>query len=373
MRAMLCIDKDRPDESLIQVWGGGMDKDFAICLRGAWQKSKSIAFKPERFYRVSEKGALWAPVLTHEELTKINGVRITMKLLKDKSIEGEWHAASGERGKIFFPSPTPSVGVKPTVCETWKEFKEWINDSRDRWGAVSFRGHGSKDFRLRTTLHRMGSHRLERYCSETLPVFCGHVEAILGARFDLNNADDYSVVLGLAQHHGLPTPLLDWTGSPYIAAFFAFADAMDAGESRPEATHIRVYALTQKFVDENTGPVVVVPFIQPYAVPLSITPRHNPRLYAQQGRFLVTNVADVERLIRGIEARTGDTLLLAADVPIACGREALEDLAFMGLNAATMFPGLDGVCRMMKHAMTFKRISTPAGEPTVGDVRPVTR
>jgi hypothetical protein len=33
----------------------------------------------------------------------------------------------------------------------------------------------------------------------------------------------------------------------------------------------------------------------------------------------------------------------------------LEDLAFMGLTAATMFPGLDGVCRMMRHSMAFKR------------------
>jgi hypothetical protein len=47
--------------------------------------------------------------------------------------------------------------------------------------------------------------------------------------------------------------------------------------------------------------------------------------------------------------------LVAADVPVECASEALEDLAFMGLTAASLYPGLDGVCRMMRHAMLFKR------------------
>jgi hypothetical protein len=175
----------------------------------------------------------------------------------------------------------------------------------------------------------------------------------LGKRFNLRDGNDFSTILGLAQHHGLPTPLLDWTESPYVAAFFAFSDALEFRESR-DSTHVRIYGLANAVLTELTTPVVTLPFFAPYVAPLRIAPLHNPRLYAQQGLFLVTNVENVEHFLLQTGSQNGEDYLVAAEVPIECASEALEDLKYMGLTAATMFPGLDGACKMMKHAMTFK-------------------
>lgn len=285
-----------------------------------------------------------------------------------EGLAGEWRHVSGKRGRIVFGAAAMPGEVASEQCAGWDEFKAWATRSREEDDAVAYRGHGSSRFRLQTSLHRAGRHRLERYCQETLPQFRDHAEAVLGLRFDLDNGDDYSTLLGLAQHHGLPTPLLDWSNSPYIAAFFAFADAIEFAGTRPEASHIRVYGLTREFVSETSPAVVELPRVQSYVASLCISPRHNPRLYVQQGLFLVTNVADVEGFVRQLEAMTGRRALIAADVPIACASEALEDLAFMGLSAATLYPGLDGVCRMMRHAMLFKRRPVlPAGKPSGGE------
>ena len=362
--AMLCVDRDCRDELLIQLWGA--DTDFAVRFKGALIEGTPVDLEPTALFRINDRGGLWLPKLSEAEITRLKALHVTLTA-EDGALTGQWVQELGSPGRISFPKPEPVTETHATTCSSWNDFKTWASAVREQKDAVAFRGHGSKDFRLKTTLHRAGRTRLERYCADTLYEFRGHAEAILGTRFDLSNGEDYSVVLGLAQHHGLPTPLLDWTASPYIAAFFAFADAMEAAEARPDATHVRIYALTRDFMNTNYSATVVLPYKRPYIAPLSITPRHNPRLYAQQGQFLVTNVEDVETFICKIEEVNQKTFLFAADIPISCCSEALEDLAFMGMTAGTMFPGMDGVCRMMRHAMTFKRVRIPtSGTPSSG-------
>ncbi|MES2685647.1 MAG: FRG domain-containing protein [Pseudomonadota bacterium] len=368
LSSMICFDDDLPNEAMVHAWKSGTaEPPFAVLFGLEWNKERNHArMVPRVRFKPSDNGGeIQSVQLTAEEAAQFQQFQAELIVQKNGSLRGSWQGSGGKKG-VFKYSATSSNGerVTATVCNDWDAFKKWAASTNQSMGACLFRGHGDKEFRLMTTLHRLGRSRLERYCGRTLQTFRQNAEAVLGMRINSADSEDYSMLLGLAQHHGLPTPLLDWTDSPYIAAFFAFSDALDSQSSRPHATHVRIYALSQDFVDQSSTPIVVVPFMRPYVSPLAISARHNPRLYAQQGKFLVTNVADLENYFCFMQKKYKRTDLIAADVPIACAVEALKDLKFMGLTAATMFPRLDGVCRMMRHEMTFQRnIETLPGLP----------
>ena len=348
LEAMLCIDRDCSNEAMLHWWGENVLGGALVKLL---QKDSVIDIEPIKLYRTNERLGLFPPNLNQSELDYFKGFLGRIKRVNN-SYEGEWNHVTGIKGQIHFTLNQTTEGIKPVICANWNEFKSWASRARDTDDVAVFRGHGSNSFPLKTSLHRVGRHRLERYCSETLWDFKGHAEALLEKRFNISDGEEYSILLGLAQHHGLPTPLLDWTCSPYIAAYFAFADALESLETRPNVTHVRIYGLTNYFVNNFTPPNVEIPYISPYLAYLDISKRNNPRLYAQQGRFLVTNVADIEHFLCDIQNKKNCSLLIAADVPIKYASEALADLQFMGLSAATMFPGLDGVCKMLKHSMS---------------------
>lgn len=363
--AMLCVDADRPLEYMIHVWGTN-DQPAAILLEAQESGENAVELEAKLLFRPMANGALHLPIPSKEDRDRLATLKVRLDRT-DRGFQGAWSGLEGRGGAIQFMGVPEGTDLVAESCVDWADFKQWATRVRRENNAFIFRGHGSNRFGLKTTLHRAGRHRLERYCGQTLAQFHAQAEAVMGMRLDMNDGGDYSVVLGLAQHHGLPTPLLDWTESPYIAAFFAFSEALEAAAHRKDSSHVRIFALTREFVDSRSPPNVVLPYISPYILSLSISPRHNPRLQAQQGRFLVTNVANLEHWFCESAKQTGRSDLRAVDIPIECAEEALEDLAFMGVTAATMFPGLDGVCRKLRHEMVFTRPQAkPAGLPTGG-------
>lgn len=109
--------------------------------------------------------------------------------------------------------------------ESWNELVERA-DELDDW---AFRGHRSAEQPLLSSLTR----RLMQYCPDAtqwrsrearaLRIFRRKAHIYLGDRSAL---DDELRCLAMMRHHGAPTRLLDFTKSPFVAAFFALEGAL---------------------------------------------------------------------------------------------------------------------------------------------------
>ena len=89
----------------------------------------------------------------------------------------------------------------------------------------AFRGHANESWTLATPLDRLSrAYEAIRADAEEYVLLTFKRRAQHYLR-DLPAELDELEWLALMRHHGAPTRLLDWTRSPYVAAFFATADA----------------------------------------------------------------------------------------------------------------------------------------------------
>ncbi len=106
------------------------------------------------------------------------------------------------------------------VIKSWNDLQEKLFE--DSWNSqigryrskFAFRGLSDRDFKLETTLMRLGGDykQLENHLLRNF---------IKYAHQNVVEHDSMWHWLSVAQHHGLPTRLMDWTYSPYVAMHFA--------------------------------------------------------------------------------------------------------------------------------------------------------
>jgi hypothetical protein len=172
-------------------------------------------------------------------------------------------------------------------------------------------------------------------------------------------------ILALAQHHGLPTRLLDWTWDWRAAAFFAARDAIrEKTETLAvwclDAFDLRTHTMS---VDNTFGPsaerTARPGHDMPYLVHLVTAPgATNPNLRGQKGLFTLLEIASrmtpeahawtpLEDLVERDTGRDAVSLYKHT-LPVSEAAQLLRSLSLEGVTAATLFPGYDGVVQSLK-------------------------
>lgn len=239
-----------------------------------------------------------------------------------------------------------SDGILEIHAKSWHGFVEYIQDELSNYRAYIYRGQREPEWKLTPSINRID--KIKTLKVDTLHTFKQASRGRRGSSPPKLKDDEW---WALGQHHGLKTPLLDWTESPFIAAFFAFATAR-AMESLPKAR--MVYAIAkqqiQKKADEikKKGPKTILTSGNELNI---ISPQvdDNSRLVSQRGLFTISLISsyDIESWVRSYFKKSTSAVMIKISIIENMGERVsfLRFLNRMNINYLSLFPDLDGAAK----------------------------
>ena len=252
------------------------------------------------------------------------------------------------------------------MAQSWEELQHLL--FRDTWderlgryrSPFVYRGMRSSQYLLSTSLQRLGGqyHKLENHLLRNFRKYAHDRAAPV-----LNSTSPWDW-LALAQHHGLPTRMLDWTYSPYVALHFATDDLeayhqdgliwainyVKAAEHLPPALR---HALREEgsnvFTPEILEPVcrdlAALELIQEEPFVLFVEPPSlDERIVHQHALFALMSHSQAV-LHEWLRARP--ELFFRIVIPARLKWEVRDKLDQANITERVLFPGLGGLSRWL--------------------------
>lgn len=224
---------------------------------------------------------------------------------------------------------------------SWEEFKEYLTTIDYR--KIAFRGQADT-WPLRTSFHRHNRCDVQVYANNDIPMLHRHLSSLTTHYFNLADLQHVGAFFNLLQHHGYPTPLLDWSFSPYVAAFFAFSKIENQEIKADDGSRkVRLFTLDIHRWKSDFQQYYNIFDCRMHVSIGEYMSLDNKRAIPQQALTTLTNVYDIE----GYFYKWGQheqKYLNAFDISIKESHKVMRELTLMGVTYGSLFPGLDGAC-----------------------------